>query len=57
MAIRINPAHRGRLHRTAGVPEGQKIPIYRLRQLAHSPDPATRRRAVFALNARKWKHA
>lgn len=56
MAIEIDPAHRGALHRTAGVPTGRRIPVHLLRRLAHSPDPTTRRRAVFALNARKWNH-
>ncbi len=54
--IFINPANRGLLHKTAGVPIGQKIPLSMLRRLSQSPDPATRKRAQFALNARKFHH-
>jgi hypothetical protein len=56
MAIHIKPSHRGRLHRDLGVPEGQKIKAAALERALHSKDPAVRKRANFARNARKWHH-
>lgn len=48
--IHIKPANRGKFNatkkRTGKITE----------QLAHSKNPLTRKRAIFALNARKWKH-
>ena len=40
--------HPGALHRTLGVPEGQKIPASKLASAAHSSNPTTRRRAALA---------
>ena len=54
--ININPAHKGMLHEDLGVPEDQPIPSVKLRQAANSPDPAVRKRAVFAQNAKKFNH-
>lgn len=54
MTIEIKPSHRGRLHRALGVPDGKPIPQADLRKAAGSPDPALRREAVFAENARDW---
>ncbi len=34
--------------------KGQKIPVAKLRKLKRSKNPTTRKRANFALNARKW---
>ena len=49
-SIHINPANKGKFNaikkRTGKTTE----------QLAHSKNPLTRKRAIFALNARKWKH-
>lgn len=56
MSIHIKPSHRGRLHRDLGVAEGHKIKAEALRRALHSKDPAVRKRANFAINARKWKH-
>jgi oligoendopeptidase F len=53
--IRIKPSRRGRLRKTAGVKKGQKIPASKLRRLKKSKNPKTRKRATFALNARKWR--
>lgn len=48
--IHINPANRGKfkatMARTGKTAE----------ELKHSPNPLTRKRATFALNARKWNH-
>lgn len=52
--IHIKPANKGKLHKTAGVPQGQKIPSGKLQQLKNSKDPKTRKRANFAINAKKW---
>lgn len=48
--IKIKPSHKGELHRDLGVPQGQKIPAAKLAQARNSPDPAERKRAVFAEN-------
>lgn len=53
--IRIKKANRGKLRKTAGVKKGKKIPAAKLRKMKRSPNPTTRKRANFALNARKFK--
>jgi hypothetical protein len=55
-AIKIKPSHKGLLHQSMGVPEGEKIPAAKLEALKAHGTPAERRRANFALNARKWHH-
>lgn len=52
--IKIKAANKGKLRKTAKVKKGSKIPVARLEQLKKSKDPKTRKRATFALNARKW---
>ena len=52
--IRIKKANRGKLRRSTGTKKGQKIPAKKLQSLAKSKNPTTRKRAQFALNARKW---
>ena len=54
--INIKPSHKGELHEELGVPAGQKIPASKLQAAAHSSDPAERKRAVFAINAKRWNH-
>jgi hypothetical protein len=56
MAIKIRKATRGKLRASTGTPKGKKIPVTTLRRLAKSKNLKTKRRAVFALNARKWRH-
>lgn len=56
MTIKIDPAHKGELHEKLHIPEGKKIPESLLRKAAHSSNPHTRAQAVFAINARHWKH-
>ncbi len=56
MTIAIKPSHRGLLHRSLGIAMRHKIPAAALEKAAHSKDPAMRKRAQFALNAKKWKH-
>jgi hypothetical protein len=55
--IHINPAHKGELHRDTGTPQGQPIPAQKLEQALHSSDPAVRKRANFARNAKGWNHS
>jgi hypothetical protein len=54
--IHIKPSHKGRLHEDINTPEGKKIPASKLAKAAHSKDPAERKRAVFAENAKRWNH-
>jgi hypothetical protein len=56
MAIHIKPSHKGLLHKTLGVKQGKKIPLSSLLAAKHSKNPTTRKRANFAVNARKWSH-
>jgi len=54
--IRIKKSNQGKLRSAAGVKKGQKIPVSKLRSMANSSNPKTKKRAQFALNARKFKH-
>ena len=53
--IRIKPENRGKLRKTAKAKKGNNIPVATLKRLKNSKNPKTRKRATFALNARKWK--
>ena len=48
--IHINPANRGKFNAT------KKRTGKTTEELSHSKNPLTRKRAQFALNARKWKY-
>lgn len=50
----IKPSHVGKLHDDLGVPQGKKIGLKALAGAAKSKDPAVRKRAVFAENAKSW---
>jgi hypothetical protein len=52
----IDPAHKGRLHEDLGVAADKPIPEAKLEKALHSTDPAEKKRAVFANNAKKWHH-
>jgi hypothetical protein len=52
--IRIKKGNRGKLRKSARVKKGKKIPVSKLRKMKRSKNPKTRKRATFALNARKW---
>jgi hypothetical protein len=52
--IRIKPSNKGKLRKSTGTKKGQKIPVSTLRKKAKSSNSTTRKRAQFALNARKW---
>lgn len=53
--IKIKKSNRGKLRKSAGTKKGRKIPASKLRKMKKSKNPKTRKRATFALNARKWK--
>jgi hypothetical protein len=55
MSIDIKPSHKGRFHEWAKVPQGQEIPMSKI-QGERSPDPAVRKEAHFADNARHFNH-
>lgn len=52
--IYIKPANRGKLRKTAKAKKGKNIPVAKLRAMKKSKNPKTRKRATFALNARRW---
>ena len=54
--IHIKKSHQGLLHKNLGIPQGKKISVAALKKAKKSPNPKIRRRATFALNARKWHH-
>lgn len=54
--IRIKKANQGKLRKTTKTKKGAKIPVSTLRKLKNSKNPKTRKRATFALNARKFRH-
>ncbi len=56
MAIHIKASHKGKLHKALGVPAGKKIPASKLAKAAKSRNPAMRKMANFAKNAKKWAH-
>lgn len=54
--IHIKKSHEGRLHKALGVPEGQPIPAAKLAAAKNSKDPAIRKEATFAINAKGFNH-
>lgn len=54
--IYIKPSHKGELHRDLHVPQGKPIPAKKLAAAKKSSDPAVRKRANFAANAKKFNH-
>lgn len=54
---KIGPVKKGALHKAMGIKQGQKIPLSRLEDEKQSSSPLMRKRANFAINARKWGHA
>jgi hypothetical protein len=52
--IHLNPKNKGKLHKALGVGMAKKIPVSKLKAAAHSKSALIRKRANFALNARKW---
>lgn len=54
--IHINPANRGKLRASTKKTKKGTIKVSELQAKKRSKDPAVRKRATFALNARKFKH-
>lgn len=54
--IHIKASKKGSLRKATHTKKGQKIPVSKLEKEKHSSSPAMRKKANFALNARKWKH-
>ena len=52
--INIKKSHEGLLHKDLGVKSGKKIPASKLAKAEKSKNPAVKKRAVFAANAKKW---
>lgn len=52
--IHIKKRNRGKLRKSSGTKKGRKIPVSKLRKMKKSKNAKTRKRATFALNARKW---
>lgn len=52
--INIKKSNQGKLRSSTKTKKGSKIPVATLQKLAKSKNPKTRKRAQFALNARKW---
>jgi len=56
MAINIKPQNRGKLHKALDVPQGSAIPAGKLEKATKSTNPALKREAVFAENAKSFSH-
>lgn len=56
MAINIKPSRKGLLHKKLGVPQGQPIPMAKIKKAEKSPSPALRKEANFADNAKGFNH-
>lgn len=52
--IKIKKSRKGLLHKETGTKKGEKIPEKKLEKAEHSKDPAERKRAIFAENAKGW---
>jgi hypothetical protein len=52
--IRIKKSKQGSLRKATGTKKGKNIPASTLRRLKKSGSPAMKKKANFALNARKW---
>lgn len=54
--IHIKPSHKGLLHKDLGKKAGSKLSAGDLAKAKRSKNPAERKRATFAENARHWNH-
>lgn len=55
MKVKIKKSRQGSLRRHTKTKKGKNIPVSTLRRLKKSKNPAIRKKANFALNARKWR--
>ena len=56
MANPFSGLKKGALHKELGISAKKKIPYEQLVKAAHSKNPVLRKRAQFALNAKKFNH-
>lgn len=56
MAIEIKSSHKGLFHKDVGKKPGARITEADIRKGKESSNPAERRRATFAENAKHWNH-
>lgn len=54
--IHIKKKNKGKLHEELGLAKGTPIPMKMLDKAKKSKNPAERKRATFAVNARSWSH-
>ena len=54
--IHIKKSHAGLLHKDLGKSKDAKLSAADLAKASKSSNPAERKRATFAKNARKWNH-
>ena len=54
--IHIKKSHEGLLHKNLHVAEDKHISAKALTKAKHSDNPKVRKRATFAINAKKWHH-
>jgi hypothetical protein len=54
--IKIKKSKQGSLRRKAKTGKGKNIPSSKLNSMAKSKNKNTKRKAIFAKNARKWRH-
>lgn len=57
MAIHIKPSKRGTLRKAMHAKKGQKLSVSAMRSRLKNASPAMKKKLIFAINARKWKHA
>ena len=49
-SVEIKPSHKGLLHKSLGIPEGDKIPMKTLKKHQNTSDPKLKKRIIFAEN-------
>lgn len=54
--IKIKESKKGSLRKITKTAPGKKIPLAKEQKLKSSGTPAERKKANFAINARKWEH-
>ncbi len=52
----VNPANKGKLHKSLGVPADKTISMNKLDKALHSKNPTLKKEAQFAKNVRKLGH-
>jgi hypothetical protein len=52
----LPPSSKGKLHEALGVPQGQKIPLKKLKRAEHSSNPKIARQAHLAATLKSFHH-